>query len=191
MARLTTIVALVADDAREIVQAVAADAMNVTAVLREAQEELDSTFPQSAAWRQAERGSNVYTLIDFDPMESVVAAWTARLEGAEHSLDVEVGRTGRIELPEYVLVADDIEDGRVHWYHGHLRSYAPRRVLTTKPTPAAVHRRLSQLRSDRPLPRSDEVALAALDYSPTTMSSSEATNTAVSLTNITGTGAAR
>jgi hypothetical protein len=173
MMRLTTIVAVVADNARDLVEAVAGDATNVTAVLQETPDQLDPGRLKSSALRRAEAGNNVYTLIDFDPMAAVVDAWVARLGGKENHLDVEVGRIGAVALPEYFLVADDIDDARVHWYHGHLNSYAPRRVVTIEPSPPAIHRRLSHLRSDRAFPTADVIARAALDYSPTTLSSTE------------------
>jgi hypothetical protein len=170
VARFTTIVAVIGPDAGSLVSAVAHDATNVGAVrLRDVDPENDRDALHSA-WREAQRRKAIYTLIDFDPMERVVAEWCARLTGADHRLDVEVGLTGAEKLPDYLLVIDEVEGAAVQWYHGLLRGFAPRRVVTVGATPGSVHDALIRLRPERSLPDAHVVAEAALVYVPTGLS---------------------
>lgn len=165
--RFTTLVAVIGPDAGPIVSRVAHDATNVGVVRLEDGEGEDDRHRLRHAWREAQRRKAVYTLVDFDPIERVVAAWCARLTGVENDLDVEVGLTGPERLPEYVLVTDDTEGPAIQWYHGLLRGFAPRRVMTVTATPASVHDALTRLRPERDLPTADVVARAALTYAPT------------------------
>ena len=167
MARFTTIVALVAPEATELVRAVERDATNVSSI--SAEDRRFDTAPERrrAAWADAERGRNVYTLTDFDPLEPLVDAWTRRLDGETHALDAAGALVETHTLPEYVLLDDAIDDSSVHWYLGLLRGYSPNRVVPVRPDPSAVVEALGHLRSGPAFPSPGELARAATEYVPT------------------------
>lgn len=172
MARFTTIVALIGQDTGPLVSAVADAATNVGAVLLRDFAAEEPRIRMRVAWREAQRRKTIYTLTDFDPMQPVVDAWAARSKGIEHDLPLEVGAIERMELPEYLLVTEDLQGEIVHWYHGLMHGYSSRRVLAVARLPQAVHGALEHLRADRPFPSAEIVARAALDFVPTDLSRS-------------------
>ena len=178
MARFTTIVSIVGQDADALVSEVASRATNVGAVRLADFEEEQPRDRLRLAWREAQRRKTIYTLTDFDPMQPVVDAWAARSMGNEHHLPLEVASVERMELPEYLFVADDLEGERLHWYHGLMHGYSSRRVVTVERFPDAVHRALEHLRPDRPFPSAEMVSRAALDFAPTRLSKASETGRA-------------
>lgn len=165
--RLTTLVAVIGPEAGPIVSRVAHDAANVGVVRVEDGKGEDEREDLLIAWGEAQRRRTIYTLVDFDPMAAVVAAWGSRLTGGENDLDVEVGLTGGDRLPDYVLVTEGTEGPAIQWYHGLLRGFAPRRVVTVAASPTSIHDALTRLRPGRGFPAADVVAKAALTYAPT------------------------
>lgn len=172
MARFTTIVAVIGPDAGPLVAASAHQATNVGAVRLEDFEHEDTRVRLRLAWSEAQRRKTIYTLTDFDPMQPVVDAWAARSSGGDHRLSLEVGLSERTELPEYVLITDDVGGETVHWYHGLLHGFASKRVLTVRRSPEAILGTLEHLRSDRAFPTADVVSQEALDFAPTRLSRS-------------------
>jgi hypothetical protein len=172
--RFTTIVLLVSPRASELVSDVAADATNVTAVRIGDAEGASEAERRRDAWSEARRRRNVYTLIDFDPLTELIEAWNDRLRGRDQSLEAVVGTVDADTLAEYVFVADDVEGEIVHWYHGLLRRFAPRRVLTVRSHPASILDALAHLRPSPALPNGDVIAQAALEYVPTGISAERA-----------------
>lgn len=181
MKRFTTIVVLVSPRAAELVSDVAADAKNVTAVRIADAEGANEAERRRDAWSEARRRRNVYTLIDFDPLTELIEAWADRLRGRDQSLEAAIGTVAEDSLAEYVLVADDVAGEIVHWYHGLLRRFAPRRVLTVTSHPASILDALAHLEPSPAFPKGDVIARAALEYVPTEISAeSMVTRTLVS-----------
>lgn len=170
MSRFTTVVLLVSSISSELVTAVEADAANVTAVRMVDTAGDDDTQRRRSAWSAATHGRNVYTLVDFDPLADLANAWVDRLQGRSHALDAATGLVEDDDLAEYVLVADDVEGDAVHWYHGLMRGFAPRRIITVKPNPASIVDALAHLKPAPAFPSVEEIVRAALEYVPTGMS---------------------
>lgn len=164
--------ALIGQGTAPLVSAVASSATNVGSVLLGDFEPEESRIRLRLAWREAQRRKTIYTLTDFDPMQPVVDAWAARSTGDVHELPLEVASTARMELPEYLLVTDDLEGELVHWYHGLMHGYSSRRVVTVERLPEAIYGALEHLRADRPFPNAEIVARAALEFAPTDLSRS-------------------
>ena len=163
MARFTTIVALVADRADEVVAAVEAGATNVSAVRAPG----DATSDIRSAWSDAERRRNVFTLTDFDPHAGLVDAWVRRLGGERHAMDAGEALLLVDSLPEYYFVDEAIEDDRVHWYLGMLRSMSPRRVVPVGADPGSVIAALTHLAAGPALPGAKALLRKAAGYVPT------------------------
>lgn len=177
MARFTTIIAMVADRATELVHAVEEDATNVTAVRIDDQPFETVSDRRRAAWADAERRRNVYTITDFDPLAPLLEAWAKRLGGDAHAMDSALALVDRRALPEYVFVDDTLEDDSIHWYLGLLRGFSVNRVVPVSPTPWAVINALGHLRSGPLFPTSAGVVAAALDYVPTGLAKGDDTPT--------------
>lgn len=88
----------------------------------------------AAVWRRAARHGSVYTLVDADPFGPLVEAWADRLRGGEDHLELVIGLSSRLVVPDYYLVSPELPQPHIHWYAGHLRSLAASRVLLVEPT---------------------------------------------------------
>jgi hypothetical protein len=122
-----------------------------------------------AAWSlmdAARRRSSIYTLTDLDPLEPVVRAWAARLTGEEHDLETAIGLVRDEPVPDYYLVASDLEGDVVHWYLDHVYRLADRRVVPVATTVSAILRTVGRLPRGPELPLAPKLAEAARDYVP-------------------------
>jgi hypothetical protein len=148
----STVVAVVGDGARAVVEAVGR-AANVVPVL--ADPDADALTRAIAAWSVASRAHSPYCVHDADPLAAVATAWERRYdaEGAVGELEVAVHETlarwraGSIELPDYYVVLDAERFGatRRHWYLGVLHTAAPVRVVPCPSAPAALTELLPRL----------------------------------------------
>lgn len=181
MPRFTTVVAVISDDARELVSAVDENAANTTAVRLADFEGAEDADQRRIAWSEATRRRNVYTLIDFDPLTPLVEAWVARLQGRTDALDAAPALVEPDSLAEYFLIADDVEGDVLHWYHGLLRGFAPRRVVAIRPNPTSIMEALAHLKAAPAFPSADAIARTALEYVPTGLSTGEETPPAILL----------
>jgi hypothetical protein len=169
MARFTTIVTVISHLATELVMDTARAAANVSGVVLPTEDAEQPSDRRAAAWADAERHKSVYTLTDFDPLQPVIEAWAARLQGRDNDLAIVAGlATGA--LAEYVLVTEELDEPVVHWYLGLLKTMAPQRIIAITPTPGSILDALSHLRPERAFPDAATVARAALSYVPTSLS---------------------
>lgn len=171
--RFTTIVCVVAACAGELVTAVAKAATNVSGVVSADIAAPDDDARRRLAWAEAMRRRNVYTLVDFDPLAGLAAAWAARLGGDTNAMDAAEGLVTIGETAEYLLVADDLDGDAVHWYHGFMHGLAPQRVVMIEPHPESILTALAHLRPSPQFPQAETIVRRARDYVPTTLSVDE------------------
>jgi hypothetical protein len=152
----TTVIALVGRRARDLVEAVGADA-NARAVLPEADgDPLDRAV---AAWAAARRSHTPFLLHDADPLAAVADAWVGYYDEAAPVGGLEVAvsatlqrwRAGTLDLPDHYLVvdADTLAPTRRHFYLGYLHRAAPTRVVPAAGVPDAVRAAVAGLRAGR------------------------------------------
>ncbi len=144
MKSVTTLVAVVSGGAADAVAAAARAAINVAA---EQVGELPSDPVQASAllgetWSRAATHSAIYTLVNADPLAVVVAHWAARLQDDDHDLEVAIGLSGSLAMPDYYLVDTDLTVPAVHWYLGLTQRLAPARVAPVEMNTASLLRGL-------------------------------------------------
>jgi hypothetical protein len=164
----TTTVCVIADGASELVTEAASRAANVggeTSPL--ATDDLVAQSSELAdTWSRARRRRAVYTLVDADPLATVVDHWSRRLAGEPVDLDTAVALVGDGPMPDYYLVSAELDAPRVHWYLGLLAELAASRVEAVPATADGIITALRHRRSGPGLPSCREVALRAQDYVP-------------------------
>ncbi|MDP8958428.1 MAG: hypothetical protein M3N51_04340, partial [Actinomycetota bacterium] len=107
MRSVTTLVAVVGERATHAATQAAQAAGNVS------MEPVGDVPPQPTeaiermreVWRRAQRHGSIYTLVDADPLGPVVRQWAARLEGQAHDLEVAIGLSADLPMPDFYLVA--------------------------------------------------------------------------------------
>lgn len=119
-----------------------------------------------ATWRRAAGHGAVYTLVDGDPLGPVVREWAARLEGRSHQLELAIGLVTDLPMPDYYLVASDLDPTEVHWYLGRLQEEWPHRVVPVEMSPTAILAVLGALPFGRSFPPAGELAAGAREYVP-------------------------
>ncbi len=168
MQRTTTLIATVGRAFDLPVERAAAAAENVA---REVAPEPVESLPDwveklRSAWRAAQRRSTIYTVLTLDPLGPVVREWARRLEAKQSDLELAIGLTTDAPMPDFYLVDPAISGAISHWYLDHLAKLAPRRVILTEPTAAAVLEAVRRLPYGRALPKTADVIESARTYVP-------------------------
>lgn len=132
------------------------------------------------AWTAAGRRSTIYTLLTGDPLAPVVREWARRLDGEPSDLELAIGLIGDAPLPDFYLVDPGIRGSAAHWYLDHLPKLAPRRVVLTEPTEAAVLAAVRRLPYGKSLPDLSTVLASARAYVPIPELDSDAQTTLLS-----------
>lgn len=125
---------------------------------------IDAVAHLTAVWRRAASHGGVYTLVDADPFAPLVEAWAARLEDRPHELELVIGLSSELPVPDYYLVDAALAPPPLHWYADHLANLAPSRVIVQDP--GSLLETLAALPFGRGLPDAGDVAASARSYVP-------------------------
>ena len=164
----STLVAVIGEASSEVVRRVAAGSINVAVEpvgdLPEGQ--VARANHLRSVWAKTRRHSLVYTLVNVDPLEPVVAEWAKRLLGNENELELAIAALSPSEMPDYYLIDEKQGPPIVDWYLANLRSLAPSRVVPVRMDPGFVVAQLSNLPYGPPFPPALEVAASARVFVP-------------------------
>lgn len=170
MKTVTTLISVIGDDLVEAARTVAEASTNVAWVDRPgdpAQDLMARAASLSEAWVAAQRRTAVYTLVGFDPLETVVEQWGNRLEvRVEQQLELAIGLAQDTPGPDYLFVAATTPPPAAHWYLDHLVGIAPARVIVLPPRPGRVAATLRALPYGEALPDLAKLAATARSYVP-------------------------
>ena len=168
MRSASTMVVVVAENARPAIVRLADQAANVAA---EAVGELPDSWSEAAiatraAWDRAVRHRLIYTVVDVDPLAPVVKEWSRRLQGQENELELAIGASNPPDPPDFYLVDERLHHPLVDWYLGHLRNLSPGRVVPVRLDPEAMSQALGSLGYGPPFPSGKELAATARNFVP-------------------------
>ncbi len=168
MKAVTTLVAVVGGGAADAVAAVARAATNVAAeqIGELPPDPVQATTRLRETWSRAATHNAIYTLVDADPLAVAVAHWAARLQGDDHDLEVAIGLSGSLAMPDYYLVDTDLTAPALHWYLGLTQRLAPARVAPVEMNAPSLLRALSSLSYGPPFPPAAAVAARGRDFVP-------------------------
>jgi hypothetical protein len=168
MKAVSTLVAVIGENALDVARRVAAGSVNVGLEATVDQPEGLAARAKSLqeVWMRARHHGLIYTLVNSDPLRPVVDEWANRLLGEDHELELAIAAVGKPELPDYYLVDEHLPTPQVDWYLANLHSLAPTRVLPVKMEPGPLAARLAALPFGRPFPSGDAVASSARHFVP-------------------------
>lgn len=168
MAAQATLVSVIAAKAVEIVVAADELATNVHAIDR-APDRGEDVSSVRELWGAVKRKPPVYALAPFDPLRQLVEAWSARLVGTTDDLELMIGLTTGVEIPDFYLVDERTPAPAGAWYFEMLYSEAPRRVHAFDGTAQGVIRELRALRAGPELPSAGRIGERARSFIPGTV----------------------
>lgn len=168
MTAQVTLVSVIASQAVRIVVAADELAANVHAIGR-APDRGEDVSSVRELWGAVKRKPPVYALAPFDPLRHLVEAWSARLTGTADDLELVIGLTTGVELPDFYLVDEHTSAPAGSWYFEMLHSEAPRRVRAFDGTAQGVIRELRELRAGPELPSAVRIGERARSFIPGTV----------------------
>lgn len=168
MATQATLVSVISADAVSLVATADELATNVHAVVASPDPPADLSALRDL-WSVVKRKPPVYALAPFDPLGYLIEAWSARLNGEPHELELAIGLATNIELPDFYLVDEHFTAPRGAWYFELLYSEAPRRVQAFDGTAPGVIRALRELRAGPELPVAARIGEMARSFVPGTV----------------------